>query len=74
MNTSRHAYRIPKAGNLRHLQKVEETLPAPQAHEVQIAVKAIGLNFADIFAILGLYSAMCKRWPKPIGRLWLLQN
>ncbi|MDN4163924.1 zinc-binding dehydrogenase [Cytophagales bacterium LB-30] len=60
MNTTRHAYRMPKAGNLRHLQKVEEALPAPHPHEVRIAVKAIGLNFADIFAILGLYSATPK--------------
>jgi alcohol dehydrogenase len=36
---------------------MEETLSDPNEKEVQIRVKAIGLNFADVFAILGLYSA-----------------
>lgn len=44
-------------GNLKNLNWVEEKLPAPQQDEVQVAVKAIGLNFADIFAIWGLYGA-----------------
>ncbi len=35
----------------------DETLSAPSSMEVQIKVHAIGLNFADVFAILGLYSA-----------------
>lgn len=53
-------YRMPKAGNIDHLKVVEEDLPAPQSGEVQIAVKAIGLNFADIFAMQGLYEATPK--------------
>lgn len=57
MTTTRRAYRMPKAGSLHKLQLVEERIPAPQAHEVRIEVKAVGLNFADIFAIFGLYSA-----------------
>lgn len=60
MQTTRIAYRLPKAGNIKNLKAVEEILPAPSAHEVQISVRAIGLNFADIFAILGLYSATPK--------------
>lgn len=35
-------------------------LPNPEPEEVQIEVKAIGLNFADVFAIWGLYSATPK--------------
>ncbi len=55
---TRKVYRlIPKAGNIDNLKLKEEELPAPGENEVQIKVKSIGLNFADIFAILGLYSA-----------------
>jgi len=52
----RKAHKL-KAGSLSNLSLVEETLPPPAAGEVSIAVKAIGLNFADIFAIWGLYGA-----------------
>lgn len=53
----RHVYRMPKAGSINDLQLVTEVLEQPQPHEVCIQVKAIGLNFADIFAMQGLYSA-----------------
>ncbi len=52
----RQAYRL-RAGSLARLKLAEETLPAPAPGEAAIEVKAIGLNFADIFAIWGLYSA-----------------
>ncbi len=48
---------VPKAGSMNRLKLVDETLPDPCNEEVQIEVSAIGLNFADIFAIYGLYSA-----------------
>ena len=48
---------IPKAGNLDRLTLVDYNSDAPKYNEVKINVKAIGLNFADIFAIFGLYSA-----------------
>jgi len=48
---------IPKAGNIGNLQLVEEEIEHPKENEVQVKVKAIGLNFADIFAMYGLYSA-----------------
>jgi NADPH:quinone reductase-like Zn-dependent oxidoreductase len=32
-------------------------LPEPAFHEITVEVKACGLNFADVFACLGLYSA-----------------
>lgn len=53
----RKSYRTPKAGSISRLKLVEEELTAPKEHEVQVKVKAVGLNFADVFAILGLYSA-----------------
>lgn len=54
------AHEVSKAGNINHLRIVERELGPPQQTEVQIEVKSIGLNFADIFAILGLYSATPK--------------
>ncbi|MDX2245267.1 MAG: zinc-binding dehydrogenase [Bacteroidia bacterium] len=56
----RTVHRMPKAGSLAYLSFVEETLSPPQDHEVTVEVKAVGLNFADIFAIAGLYSATPK--------------
>ena len=49
-----------KAGNLKNLRQVKEDLEDPAELELQVEVKAIGLNFADIFAIMGLYSATPK--------------
>ncbi|MDX1960521.1 MAG: medium chain dehydrogenase/reductase family protein [Leptospiraceae bacterium] len=56
----RKVHRIDKAGNLNSLQLKEETLDSPSKNEVTIQVKAVGLNFADVFAITGLYSATPK--------------
>lgn len=47
-------------GSLSNLKLVGFDLPDPKAHEVSIAVLAIGLNFADIFSIWGLYKAAPK--------------
>ena len=51
---------ILKAGSLKNLNIAEGTLGSPKSNEVQVSVKSIGLNFADIFAIWGLYSATPK--------------
>lgn len=53
----RQVYRMPKAGSIKDLSLQTEPLPGPAAGEVTVQVKAIGLNFADIFAMQGLYSA-----------------
>ena len=55
--TTRKSYRINKAGSFKRLKLVEESISSPKEHEVQVSIKSIGLNFADLFAILGLYSA-----------------
>jgi D-arabinose 1-dehydrogenase-like Zn-dependent alcohol dehydrogenase len=61
MPLSRSAYRmIPGAGSLTNLHLVEEALPEPHDDEVCVKIHAIGLNFADIFAMMGLYSATPK--------------
>ena len=48
------------AGSLANLQLVERPAPPPGPGEVMVGVRAIGLNFADVFAIWGLYGATPK--------------
>lgn len=57
---NRSSYRISRAGSLRRLRLVQEYLNPPAENEILIEVKAIGLNFADVFTILGLYKAAPK--------------
>jgi NADPH:quinone reductase-like Zn-dependent oxidoreductase len=56
----RRLYRIDKAGSIDDLKLREDELPVPGDLEVTVEVKAVGLNFADIFAIQGLYKAAPK--------------
>ena len=46
-----------KAGSLGNMKLVDFELEQPASDEVTIAVRAVGLNFADVFAIWGLYGA-----------------
>lgn len=57
---NRKVYRTAKAGSIKDLKLVEDRLEEPAENEVTIEIKAIGLNFADLFAIQGLYSATPK--------------
>lgn len=57
----RKSYKVTKVGSLNNLKLVEEEIFQPSEDEVTIEVKAIGLNFADVFTILGLYKASPKR-------------
>lgn len=56
----RRAYRIQKAGNIDDLKLITEELPEPGEEEVTVRISAVGLNFADVFALTGLYSATPK--------------
>ncbi len=56
----RRLWRIDKAGSLERLRLQEEELAAPGPGEARVAVRSVGLNFADVFACLGLYSATPK--------------
>lgn len=47
-------------GNLRNLHQETELLVPPGPGEVRVKVEAIGLNFADIFTVLGMYDAAPK--------------
>lgn len=55
MNTRKSYY--VKPGNFKNLKIKEENLGDPNDNEVQVEVKSIGLNFADVFCVLGLYDA-----------------
>ncbi len=56
----RKVFRIDNAGSLDNLKLREEKLDDLKDDQVRIEVVSIGLNFADIFAITGLYSATPK--------------
>ncbi|MFN3714815.1 MAG: synaptic vesicle VAT-1 family membrane protein [Alcanivoracaceae bacterium] len=53
----RQVWRTAKAGKLSDLQLCREVLPTLAVDKVRVRVHACGLNFADIFALTGLYSA-----------------
>jgi alcohol dehydrogenase len=53
----REFYVIRKTGSLRNLKLERSEIPALEKGKVLIGVKSVGLNYADIFAIMGLYSA-----------------
>jgi alcohol dehydrogenase len=55
--SDRDVWRMPRTGSLDRLVRQADSLPEPGPGEVRVSVKAIGLNFADLFACLGLYSA-----------------
>jgi len=58
---TRKVYRLSsKAGSMNNLNLEEENIQAPGPDEVAVDIKAVGLNFADISAILGLYRAIPK--------------
>jgi alcohol dehydrogenase len=46
-----------KAGSLGDLRREREDLAPPGQGQARVHVEAIGLNFADVFSCLGLYSA-----------------
>lgn len=48
---------MPRAGAISNLALQAEPMDEPAEDELCVRVKSIGLNFADIFAIQGLYSA-----------------
>ena len=57
MAVRREVWRLDRAGSLDRLTRRTEDLADPVPGEVRVVVRAIGLNFADIFACLDLYSA-----------------
>jgi NADPH:quinone reductase-like Zn-dependent oxidoreductase len=56
----REYYIVRKTGSLKNLKHELSEIPALQKGKVLVGVKCVGLNYADIFAIMGLYSATPK--------------
>ena len=57
---TREVWRVHRAGALSRLRRETEELEAPPPGHARVAVGAVGLNFADLAACLGLYSATPK--------------
>lgn len=55
-----HAWIQKSAGNLERLRLREIPLPDPEPGQARVRVNYCGLNLADVFAVLGLYSATPK--------------
>lgn len=55
----RRVYRV-KPGSIRNLKMTWEEMPLREPGEVTIEIDSIGLNFADLYAVWGLYSATPK--------------
>lgn len=51
------AWAIDKPGSLASLRLEQNALPPLAPGQALVAVRAIGLNFADVFSCLGLYAA-----------------
>jgi alcohol dehydrogenase len=57
---TREVWRIRKAGSLDRVKRESEQIDPPSPGQVGVDVGAVGLNFADLAACLGLYSATPK--------------
>jgi synaptic vesicle membrane protein VAT-1 len=57
---TRDVWRIRRAGSLDRLTRETEELGAAPPGHARVAVGAVGLNFADVAACLGIYSATPK--------------
>lgn len=58
--TKRQVWKTPKAGAIKRLRLAEEAMPTLARGMVRVHIRSVGLNFADIFALSGLYSATPK--------------
>lgn len=57
MQTTRSVWKTERAGDLGRMTLEEEVMPSLDASAIRVRVKSVGLNFADVFALAGLYSA-----------------
>ncbi|WDE09208.1 zinc-binding dehydrogenase [Thalassomonas viridans] len=60
MAETRNVWKTRRAGAIGRLKLVTENLGPLAPDSVRVEIKAVGLNFADIFALTGLYSATPK--------------
>lgn len=60
MTKQRRVWKTARAGNIERLTLQTEPLSTLASNQIRVSVKSVGLNFADIFALTGLYSATPK--------------
>ncbi|KAL3157367.1 hypothetical protein ABBQ32_011844 [Trebouxia sp. C0010 RCD-2024] len=53
-------WQLVKTGNIANLKLDNTIIAPPKPSQVTVAVKAVGINFADVFTCLGLYQAAPK--------------
>jgi NADPH:quinone reductase-like Zn-dependent oxidoreductase len=51
------SYVVHKTGSIKRLTRLSTTIPKLSDKQALVEVHSIGINYADIFAVLGLYSA-----------------
>lgn len=56
----RKIYFLKKAGSINNMLISDDDITEPTENEATIQIKSIGLNFADVFCIQGLYKAAPK--------------
>ncbi|GBF51588.1 oxidoreductase, zinc-binding dehydrogenase family protein [Leptospira ryugenii] len=56
----REVYRVIQPGSLSGLKRRSESFEQPKDNEISVRIRAIGLNFADVFSVYGMYSATPK--------------
>ena len=61
--STRKIWRIERPGNLKQLKQIGDMLPPPSPGEITVRVESIGLNFADVFTVLGMYDAAPRDKP-----------
>lgn len=66
---TRLSWEASTLGAVGNLKLVESSVPSPAEDEVVVGVGAIGLNYADIFMVLGLYEAANKHVQQTGGAL-----
>lgn len=57
--TDRRSWHI-KPGDISNLRIEQEVIDTPAVGEAKVEIRSLGLNFADIFTLLGLYKAAPK--------------
>ena len=53
----RVSWQAPRLGSISYLEQAQSSVPRLSDSECLVGVKAIGLNYADVFCVLGLYEA-----------------
>lgn len=56
-STPRKVWSMDAPGDLKRLELVDDLLPPPGPGEITVRIHSVGMNFADVFTVLGMYDA-----------------